>query len=583
MYLSLSSPATVRLLAAIKSGEGIKKSARMSGIPSSSVYRLLRDRYLQLRRGGMSRAEAVLEMGVRSSRVEEWEAQVAHPRLRHQRAHPVEIEDRFWAAFEGGMAAAAASREAGIPHVTGQRWVQRRFDQLRGERVRVAECARRLSLRTARAEAFEMQRLAGLRVRRSVEAAAQREALFTAARHAEQAIALHGKVRRRQELTAEYWRLMRQRVTNVEACRILGVSRQYGIRLRQNPPRLSPHAAAAGGPGRYLELRERVLIADLRRLGFSMRQIAAQLGRSASTISRELGRHAGPDGSYLPATADHDAHRQRARPKTPKLLGNARLRQLVQRKLNRHWSPEEISGWLPKAYPDDARMRICHETIYRALLTQDGAGLHKRYAARLRTGRRIRKHRWRHNHVGTGSRIRDMMMIHERPAEAEDKKTPGHWEGDLIIGLGSVSAMITLRERATQYGIVINLPRDHTSATVNTEIAAAFAHLPKHLKRSLTWDQGVEMAGHAELTRATEVPIYFAERSSPWQRGANENFNGLLRQYFPKGTDLSKHSREHVAHVTNELNNRPRKKLDYDTPNSRFNTARIRPSAPAIR
>jgi hypothetical protein len=178
----------------------------------------------------------------------------------------------------------------------------------------------------------------------------------------------------------------------------------------------------------------------------------------------------------LPATADHDAHRQRARLKTPKLLGNARLRQLEQRKLNRHWSPEEISSWLRKAHPDDARMRICHETIYRALLTRDGAGLHKRYAARLRTGQRIRKHRWRHNHDGTGSRIRDMMMIHERPAKAEDKKTPGHWEGDLIIGLGFVSAMITLRERATQYRIVINLPRDHTSATVNTEIAAAFVH-----------------------------------------------------------------------------------------------------------
>ncbi|HVX09120.1 MAG TPA: hypothetical protein VHB92_14435 [Humibacter sp.] len=320
MYLSLSSHATMRLLAAIRSGEGIKKSARLSGIPSSSVYRLLRDRYLQLRRGGMSGPEAVLEMGVRSSRVEEWEAQVAHPRLYHQRALPVEVEDRFWAALEGAMAAAAVSREAGIPHVTGQRWVQRRFDQLRGERVRVGECARRLSLRTARAEAFEMQRLAGPRARRSVEAAAQREALFTAARHAEQAIALHGKLRRRKELAAECWRLMRQRVTNVEVCRILGVSRQYGIRLRQNPPRLSPHAAAAGGPGRYLELRERVLIgpAPGRVLDASDRGAAGPLGlhdQQRAGPARRPGRQllAGHRGSRrAPATrAPEDAEAPR--------------------------------------------------------------------------------------------------------------------------------------------------------------------------------------------------------------------------------------------------------------------------------
>lgn len=219
-------------------------------------------------------------------------------------------------------------------------------------------------------------------------------------------------------------------------------------------------------------------------------------------------------------------------------------------------------------------MRVCHETIYRALLTHQDAGLHKRYASKLRTGRRIRKNRWRHNHVTGSSRIRNMMMIHERPAEAEDKIIPGHWEGDLIFGTGSASAMITLRERVTHYGIVINLPLDHTSATVNAEITRAFSRLPNHLKRTLTWDQGVEMAGHADLTRVTGVPVFFAERSSPWRRGANENFNGLLRQYFPKGSDLSPHSPKRVAQVMNELNSRPRKNLDYDTPASRFNAAR---------
>ena len=214
-------------------------------------------------------------------------------------------------------------------------------------------------------------------------------------------------------------------------------------------------------------------------------------------------------------------------------------------------------------------MRVCHETIYRALLLREGAGLHKRYALKLRTGRRIRKTRWR-SRTGQGSRIRNMMMIDQRPAEIETKLTAGHWEGDLIVGVGSVSAMVTLRERKTQFGMVVNLPEDHTAASVNTAVIGAFAALPAHLKRSLTWDQGVEMASHEALTTATGIPIYFAERASPWQRGANENFNGLLRQYFPKGTDLAQHSAAHVARVVDEINNRPRKRLGYDTPARRL-------------
>ena len=223
-----------------------------------------------------------------------------------------------------------------------------------------------------------------------------------------------------------------------------------------------------------------------------------------------------------------------------------------------------------KHYPDDLTMRLSPETIYRALLLRDDHGLHKRFAMKLRTGRRIRKTRWRRR-IGRGSRIINMTMIDKRPTEVEDRKQAGHWEGDLIVGLGSISAMVTLRERKTQYGIIVNLPQDHTAASVNAAITKAFATLPRQLKRTLTWDQGIELAWHERLTEATGVPVFFAERSSPWQRGANENFNGLARQYFPKGTNLALHPAEHVTKVVKELNDRPRKTLSYDTPTERFN------------
>ena len=300
-----------------------------------------------------------------------------------------------------------------------------------------------------------------------------------------------------------------------------------------------------------------------------MRQMARELGRQPSTIKRELDRHRDVEGRYLPRTADHDACRQRTRPKVHKLVASPRLRGLVQRKLNRCWSPDEISGWMKRTYPEDQELRICPETIYQSLLLREGQGLHKRYAAKLRTGRRVRKTRWR-TRTGRGSRIRNMVMIDQRPDVVETRLEAGHWEGDLIVGVGSVSAMVTLRERKTQYGIIVNLPQDHTAASVNAAITNALATLPPSLKRTLTWDQGVEMASHEALTEATGVPVFFAERSSPWQRGANENFNGLVRQYFPKGTNLALHSAKHVAHVMRELNTRPRKKLDYDTPTARF-------------
>jgi IS30 family transposase len=215
------------------------------------------------------------------------------------------------------------------------------------------------------------------------------------------------------------------------------------------------------------------------------------------------------------------------------------------RKLNRCWAPEEIAGWLKLTYPANAQMSVCAETIYRALLVPGGQGLHKRYCMKLRTGRKLRRSRWLTRSTRVGA-VTNMTMISDRPAEVETKQTVGDWEGDLIIGLGSASAMMTLRERKTQYGIVVNLPADHTAELVNAAAIKAFSSMPRHLKKTLTWDQGLEMAKHGELAAATGIQIFFAERSSPGQPGANENFNGLVRQYFPKNTDLSVHPTAHV-------------------------------------
>jgi IS30 family transposase len=245
---------------------------------------------------------------------------------------------------------------------------------------------------------------------------------------------------------------------------------------------------------------------------------------------------------------------------------------VVQRKLNRYWSPEQIAGWLKATHPFDLSRRACSESIYRALLVPGAQVLHSRYAAKLRTGRKVRRAHYL-TRAFRGGPVRNMTMIADRPQQVEDRIEPGPWEGDLIIGLGSRSAMITLRERVTHYGIVINLPVDHTSPTVIAALIEAFAAMPAHLRRTLTWDQGSEMARHQEFAAASGLAVYFAERSSPWQRGANENFNGLVRQFFPKNTDLSRHKPEYVAAVTALLNNRPRTTLGYRTPAACFRAA----------
>ncbi|PZE37280.1 IS30 family transposase [Curtobacterium sp. MCSS17_006] len=578
VYLSLSSPQAVRFLALIAEGRGLKPSARIAGIGKETGYRFLRERYLQLRRAGHDPAAALETVGVTSSRAASWEARLNLDGRHHLRVE-LSVEDRFWSAFNAGASVDAAAAGAGLGRATGYRLLRRRFDELR-EGSSVASAAVTLRLSGKRADLLERERRSRLRSDQSAATAALRKALAASARVAELSLTTTRGGRKAVGVEDEYWKLMRQGMSNTDACRLLGMSRRSGTLIRQRAgyriPPASPIEPASSG--RYLALRERLQIADLHRLGLSIRQISVRLGRHPSTISRELRRHRTGSGDYLPHLADDDARRQRARPKPHRLVADAALRRLVQRKLNRFWSPEEISGWLRKTYPTDAARRICHETIYRALLLRDDAGLHKRYTGKLRTGRRVRRTRW-NNPIGRGSRIRNMASITERPAEAADKQTAGHWEGDLIVGVGSVSAMATLRERTTHYGIVVNLPNDHTARSVNAAITEAFAAIPKHLKRSLTWDQGVEMAAHEQLTATTGVPVFFADRSSPWQRGANENFNGLLRQYFPKGTNLALHSSSHVTAVMNDLNNRPRKRLDYDTPTQRFNAEKRRITA----
>jgi len=579
MYLRSTSAAGVRFLAAIKEGRGLKPSARDAGVSKTIGYRWLRERYLVLRRDGSSVVEVTAELGFTTSKMLAWEADVTRDTDRHHLRVDARAEEAFWVVFDRGQRMDLAAAAAGVSRSTGYRWISKHFDRLRQAGLTVRGCQERLRLTHSAAEVCERQRLARVHAKAKEARTAQHEAVVSSNRYADQASGGLPSLaqKRRAERAVKYWQLMREGLSNAEACRLLGMHRRTGTGLRQAAnfqiPSLRIRPVATG---RYLDARERLQIADLLRLGHSMRSIAAGLGRHPSTIKRELDRHRDAEGRYLPRTADHDARVQRGRPKAHKLVVNTRLRALVQRKLNRCWSPDEICGWMKKTYPEDATMRLCPETIYRALLLRENHGLHKRFATKLRTGRRVRKTRW-HNRIGQGSRIRNMTMIDQRPAEAETRLEAGHWEGDLIIGVGSLSAMMTLRERKTHFGIIVNLPADHTAASVNAAAIAAFAALPRHLKRTLTWDQGVEMAAHQDFTTATGIPVYFCEPHSPWQRGANENFNGLARQYFPKGTNLALHSRTHVTHVMRELNQRPRKTLDYDTPQNRFKAERDTP------
>jgi IS30 family transposase len=300
----------------------------------------------------------------------------------------------------------------------------------------------------------------------------------------------------------------------------------------------------------------------------SARSMARLLGRSASTVSRELSRNGGYDG-YRAALADETAWTRAHRPKRCKLASSPRLRQAVASKLRLNWSPEQIAGWLKRLHPDDESHCVSHETIYRSLFVQARGVLKKELLGHLRSKRTIRRSKQAGLNGDGRGQIKDIVSIRERPAAVEDRAVPGHWEGDLLSGSKN-SYIATLVERHTRYVMLAKVANKDTQTVISALIKQA-KKLPRELYKSLTWDRGKELTDHRRFTLATDIEVYFCDPQSPWQRGSNENTNGLLRQYFPKGTDLSVHSQAHLTKVARQLNERPRETLQFETPAERFN------------
>ena len=388
------------------------------------------------------------------------------------------------------------------------------------------------------------------------------------------------------EVERVFWQQVAGGLSVVEAGVVAGVSRATAQRLFARSggvmPSLKQPRKPASERGR-LSLAEREEIACLHEAGWCDAEIGRRLGRHPATIGRERARNSGPGGTYRASTAQQRADenaRKGGRARPAKLAANLRLRAEVQTRLEQHHSPAQIARRLREDYPDDPEMRVSHETIYQSLFVQGRGGLRRELAACLRTGRAIRRPRRqaqaRRARTGPGGPsaggIKNMVLISERPAEAEDRAVPGHWEGDLILGKNNASAIGTLVERATRYVLLLHLPARtdgipaHGAEAVAEAMIAKMAELPDQLLRTLTWDRGTEMANHAQISAATGLAIYFCDPHSPWQRGSNENTNGLLRQYFPKGTDLSFWGPGYLDMVAAELNNRPRQTLSWRTP-----------------
>ncbi|WP_373276216.1 IS30 family transposase [Actinopolyspora erythraea] len=380
---------------------------------------------------------------------------------------------------------------------------------------------------------------------------------------------------------------MEQGYSSREACRIVGIDPRTGKKWRNghHSPGLGQKPVPPAGRGerdssgssRYLREDERLHIADRRREKAGIRTIARELGRYPSTISRELRRNATVVGGvrprtiYRPHAAQAHADARKPRPKTGKIAANPQLAEAIQGKLHRKWSPEQIVCWLRRTFPARPEMRVCWETIYQALYSRTRSDLHRSLARSLRTGRSMRKPR-RQAQCRRPRFLTPMVMLDQRPAEADDRAVPSHWEGDLVIGRGHQTAMATLVERTTRYLMIVALPHGRLPERVREALASHMQAFPPSLTRSLTWDQGSEMSAHAAFTADTGIPVYFCPPASPWQRGSNENTNGLLRQYFPKGTDLPVHDQAQLDAVAAELNHRPRKTLGWESPAERFTT-----------
>jgi IS30 family transposase len=317
-----------------------------------------------------------------------------------------------------------------------------------------------------------------------------------------------------------------------------------------------------------LSLSEREEISRGVVAGRSLRSIAASLGRSPSTVSREIRRNGG-HRRYRAGKADQAAWDRARRPKSCRLVDNRALAHIVARKLQWEWSPEQIAGWLKRRFPDDEHYQVSHETIYRSLFIQARGALKKELLGHLRRTRAMRRSRHYTQKMGGKGQITDTVSIRERPPTVEDRAVPGHWEGDLLCG-SNHSQIATLVERHTRYVMLVKVDGTDTRTVINALIKHAHK-LPQELYKSLTWDRGKEMADHKRFTLATDIKVYFCDPHNPWQRGSNENTNGLLRQYFPKGTDLSVHSQAKLNAVARRLNERPRKTLNFETPAERFN------------
>jgi IS30 family transposase len=377
----------------------------------------------------------------------------------------------------------------------------------------------------------------------------------------------HYGIRYSEQVRKEFWEALRSGLTPTRAAVAAGVSQAAASRWIQQAgyvPRTPVPAGLEPDSRGPLSFLERCRLEELLEAGYTQARAADLLRRDRSTISREVSRGTTSCG-YRAQVGQDAAEAARVRPKPRKLETNpALLAEVVQRLEKRH-SPEQIAGRLREDFPDDPELWVSHETIYQAMYVQPRGELARQVKTALRTGRTQRKHQGRKT-TDTRGRIKDMINISERPAEAEDRAIPGHWEGDIILGAHGESAIGTLVERTTGFVMLLHLPGDHTAATLAAAMTAKIPEIPEILRRSLTWDQGSEMALHTKITEATGLPIYFCDPHSPWQRGTNENTNGLLRQYFPKGTDLSFYGPGWLDQVAAELNARPRKRFGWRTP-----------------
>ena len=364
-----------------------------------------------------------------------------------------------------------------------------------------------------------------------------------------------------------FWDQVRAGSWAWEAAEVVGVSGERGRRLFAEcggvmEPRSQP-------TGRFLSHAEREEISLLHGLGHSDREIGRRIGRAHTTVGRELNRNGNRDGTYRALAAQRRAEERARRPKPGKLGSHPRLRGYVVDKLrSEQWSPRTISHALEMDFPDDVSMRCCHETIYRAIFIQGRGELRRELAAHLRTQRTVRKPQNRPQR--RKGRLVETVHISQRPAEAEDRAVPGHWEGDLILGKGGGSAIGTLVERASRFVLLVHLPRRRTAEDFAEALIPVLRTLPEELRRSLTWDQGKEMALHKRIGFEADIDLFFCDPRSPWQRGSNENTNGLLRQYFPKHVSLRQFTPDDLAEVAAKLNRRPRETLDWKTPAQRL-------------